>query len=143
MSAAMEAAISTCVPGEVVTVRIAIVDDHWILRQGLRALLEIEADLSVVGEAGSAKDALELVRRTQPTVVLSDIALPDQSGLTLIGEIQRCCPTARILMLTAYCSDDYIRVALNARADGYILKAASRAELLYAIRAVARGEKFL
>jgi DNA-binding NarL/FixJ family response regulator len=123
--------------------RIAIVDDHSILRQGLRALLEIEADLDVVGEAGTARDAVDLVRRTQPSVVLSDISLPDQSGLTLIGQLQQCCPGARILMLTAYCSEDYIRAAINSRADGYILKDATRTELLYAIRAVARGEKFL
>jgi len=129
--------------GEQAHVRLAIVDDHIILRQGLRALLEIEPDLDVVGEAGTAKDAVDLVRRTQPSVVLSDIALPDQSGLALIGQLQLCCPGARILMLTAYCSEDYIRVALSSHADGYILKDASRAELLYAIRAVARGEKFL
>ena len=125
------------------TVRIAIVDDHIILRQGLRALLEIEGDLDVVGEAGSAREAIDLVRRTQPGVILSDIALPDQSGLALIAQLQQCCPHARILILSAYGSEDYIRAALNARADGYVLKDASRAELLYAIRAVARGEKFL
>ena len=68
--------------------RVAIIDDHIILRQGLRALLEIESDLEIVGEAGTATDAVELVRRTQPSVVLSDIALPDQSGLALIGQLQ-------------------------------------------------------
>lgn len=125
------------------SLRLAIVDDHIILRQGLRALLEIESDLTVVGEAGTAKEAIELVRRTQPALVLSDIALPDQSGLALIGQLRACCPELKILMLTAYCSEDYIRVALSSRADGYVLKDATRAELLYAIRAVARGEKFL
>ena len=139
----MDSTVSARGSADPENVRVAIIDDHIILRQGLRALLEIESDLEVVGEAGTAKDALELVRRTQPSVVLSDIALPDQSGLALIGQLQHCCPTARILMFTAYCSEDYIRVALNSRADGYILKDASRAELLYAIRAVARGEKFL
>jgi len=143
MGVAMDASMSTRETDRASHVRVAIVDDHIILRQGLRALLEIESDMCVVGEAGTAKDALDLVHRTQPTVVLSDIALPDQSGLTLIRELQHRCPSARILMLTAYCSEDYIRVALNSRADGYILKDASRAELLYAIRAVARGERFL
>jgi DNA-binding NarL/FixJ family response regulator len=143
MSAVMKTSVFTGGSDDPASVRVALVDDHIILRQGLRALLEIESDMEVVGEAGTAKDALELVRRTQPTVVLSDIALPDQSGLALIAQLQQCCPTARIVMLTAYCSQDYIRVALNSRADGYILKDASRAELLYAIRAVARGERYL
>jgi DNA-binding NarL/FixJ family response regulator len=143
MSAAIDTFRSTVGSDDQPRLRLAIVDDHAILRQGLRALLEIEPDLEVVGEAGTARDAVDLVSRTQPSLVLSDIALPDQSGLALIGQLQSCCPTARILMLTAYCSEDYIRVALNSHADGYILKDASRAELLYAIRAVGRGEKFL
>jgi DNA-binding NarL/FixJ family response regulator len=143
MSAAMD--IFGSAPGseDSAKVRIAIVDDHIILRQGLRALLDIEPDLEVVGEAGNAQDALELVRRTQPSLVLSDIALPGQSGLALIGQLQHCCPMVKVLMLTAYCSEDYVRVALNSGADGYVLKDASRVELLYAIRAVARGDKFL
>ncbi len=124
-------------------VRIAIVDDHIILRQGLRALLEIEADLEIVGEAGTAAEAQELVRRTQPALVLSDISLPDKSGLALISDLRALCPRVRILMLTAYSSEDYIRVALNSNADGYVLKDSSRAELLHAIRAVACGERYV
>ncbi|MCC7199296.1 MAG: response regulator transcription factor [Gammaproteobacteria bacterium] len=124
-------------------VRIAIVDDHIILRQGLRALLEIETDLEIVGEAGTAADAVELVRRTQPAVVLSDISLPDKSGLALISDLRALCPSIRILMLTAYSSEDYIRVALNSNADGYVLKDSSRAELLGAIRAISRGDRYV
>lgn len=123
--------------------RLVIIDDHIILRQGLRALLEIEPDLDIVGEAGTATDAVELVRRTRPSMVMSDIALPDRSGLGLISELRVCCPGVRILLLTAYSSGDYIRVALSSHADGYVLKESSRAELLYAIRAVAKGETYI
>jgi DNA-binding NarL/FixJ family response regulator len=128
---------------EQVSLRLVIIDDHIILRQGLRALLEIEPDLVIVGEAGTADEALELVGRTEPALVLSDIALPDRSGLALIGELRARCPGIRILMLTAYSGEDYIRAALNTHADGYVLKDASRAELLHAIRAVAKGEKYV
>ncbi len=123
--------------------RLAIVDDHIILRQGLRALLEIESDLAIVGEAGTATEAVELVRRTQPAVVISDIALPDKSGLDLMADLRVCSAGVRILILSAYSTEDYIRVALNSRADGYVLKESSRAELLYAIRAVAKGETYV
>lgn len=124
-------------------VRVAIVDDHAILRQGLRALLEMESDLEVVGEAADTQGALALVRETRPDIVLSDVALPGRSGLDIIGELRACCPSLRILVLTAHGSEEYIRVALNARADGYVLKESSREELLLAIRSVARGEQFL
>lgn len=123
--------------------RLAIVDDHIILRQGLRALLEIESDLAIVGEAGTATEAIELARRAQPAIVISDIALPDRSGLGLMRELRACCPGVRILILTAYSTEDYIRAALNAHTDGYVLKESSRAELLYAIRAVAKGETYI
>jgi DNA-binding NarL/FixJ family response regulator len=123
--------------------RMVIVDDHIILRQGLRSLLEIEPDLDIVGEAGTAAEALELVSRTQPAVVICDIALPDKSGLGLMGDLRACCAGIRVLILTAYSTEDYIRVALKSRADGYVLKESSRAELLYAIRAVAKGETYV
>jgi DNA-binding NarL/FixJ family response regulator len=123
--------------------RLAIVDDHLILRQGLKALLEMESDLVVVGEAGDSASALELVRQERPDVVISDIALPGRSGLDIIGELRSCCPQVRILVLTAHGSEEYIRVALNARADGYVLKDSSREELLHAIRLVAKGERYL
>lgn len=145
-----------CVPNELLTdagrieavpakarLRLALVDDHLILRQGLRALLEMEMDLEVVGEAGDTASAIELVRLTRPDVVISDIALPGRSGLEIIGELRACCPELRVLVLSAHGSEEYIRVALDARADGYVLKDSSREELLYAIRKVARGEQYL
>jgi DNA-binding NarL/FixJ family response regulator len=123
--------------------RLVLVDDHIILREGLRALLEIESDLAIAGEAGSAAEAAELVSRTQPAVAICDIALPDKSGLELMAELRACCPGVKILILTAYSTEDYIRVALNSHGHGYVLKESSRAELLHAIRAVGKGEKYV
>lgn len=124
-------------------IRLVLVDDHLIVRQGLQALLEMEPDLEVVGEAGDSAGALSLVRQMRPDVVVSDIAMPGMSGIAVIGDLRACCPQLRILILTAHGSEEYIRVALNAQADGYVLKDSSREELLHAIRLVAKGEQYL
>lgn len=123
--------------------RLVLVDDHVILRQGLRALLELELDIEVIGEAGDAASAIELVLRTQPALVICDIGLPGRSGLEIIGELRAGCPDLKVLVLSAHGSEEYIRVALNARADGFVLKDSSREELLQAIRNVAKGEQYL
>ena len=123
--------------------RLALIDDHLILRQGLRALLEMEPDLEIVGEAGDSAGAIELVNRTQPDLLISDIGLPGKSGLEIIGELRASCPNLKVLILSAHGSEEYIRVALNAHADGFVLKDSSREELLQAIRQVAKGEQYL
>ncbi|MEZ5500664.1 MAG: response regulator transcription factor [Steroidobacteraceae bacterium] len=124
-------------------IRLVLVDDHPILRQGLRALLELEADIVVVGEAGDAEEACNVVGRTEPDLVISDIGLTESSGIDLIAQLRRVLPQLRILMLSAHCSEEYIRASFAAQADGYILKDSSRAELLVGIRKVARGERYL
>jgi DNA-binding NarL/FixJ family response regulator len=123
--------------------RIVLVEDHAILREGLKALIEIEPDFEVVGDFGCVEESLEELRRLQPSLVLTDLALPGRSGFDLLGDIRKCCPTARKLVLTAHNSEEYIRAALNAGADGYVLKDANRVELLLAIRTVAAGQQFL
>jgi len=138
----VEAATSGPAP-ESRRLRLVLVDDHLILRQGLRALLELETDLEVIGEAGDTAGAIELIKRTQPDVVISDIGLPGRSGLEIISELRACCPELKVLVLSAHGSEEYIRVALNARANGYVLKDSSREELLLAIRKVAMGEQYL
>ncbi|HLQ12103.1 MAG TPA: response regulator transcription factor [Steroidobacteraceae bacterium] len=120
-----------------------LVDDHAILREGLRALLELESDLTVVGEAGTFEVALECAARLQPDVVLSDIGLPGRSGLLLVREIRRVCPTTRVVLLTAHGTEEYIRAGLDAEADGYVLKDSGHGELLMAIRTVAAGKQYL
>ena len=120
-----------------------LVDDHAILREGLRALLELESDLTIVGEAGTFERALECAARLQPDVVLSDIGLPGRSGLLLVREIRKVCPTTRIVLLTAHGTEEYIRAGLDAEADGYVLKDSGHGELLTAIRTVAAGKQYL
>jgi two-component system response regulator NreC len=122
---------------------LVLVDDHAILREGLRALLELELDLTVVGEAACCKDALELIPRLRPDVVLTDIGMPGQSGLSMVRELRSQCPDTRIILLTAHASEEYIRAALDAQTDGYVLKDSGHAELIAAIRTVSRGERYM
>ena len=123
--------------------RLVLVEDHAILREGLRALLELEPDLRVAGESTNGIDAVEVVRNLVPSLVITDIALPGRSGIELIGCLRQVQPTLKILVLTAHNSEEYIRAALNAGADGYVLKDASRVELLQAVRAILSGQTFL
>ncbi len=123
--------------------KLLLVDDHTILREGLRSLLELQPDLHLVGEAGTFEEAIELATRLQPDVVLTDIGLPGRSGLLLVRELRKVCPAARIVLLTAHASEEYIRAGLDAKVDGYVLKDSGHAELVTAIRTVAKGQQFL
>ena len=123
--------------------RLLLVDDHTILREGLRALLALQADLQVVAAVGTFEEAVESATRLQPDIVLTDIGLPGRSGLLLVRELRRVCPAARIVLLTAHCSEEYIRAGLDACADGYVLKDCCHDELIAGIRAVAGGQHFL
>ena len=124
-------------------VRLLLVEDHLVLREGLRALLEINADLEIVGEASTVAVALELIDRLQPTIVLTDIALPDRSGIALVNELRERRSPCLSVMLTAYKTEEYIRAALDAGARGYILKDASSSELIQGLRTIASGQRFL
>ncbi len=123
--------------------RLLLVDDHAILRMGLRTLLEIESDLEIVAEAGDAEEALALVAKHKPDLVVSDLALPGRSGLELLGDLRARHPETRIVILTMHYSEEYIRVCLAKGALGYVLKDSNRVELLQAIRAVHQGNQFL
>jgi DNA-binding NarL/FixJ family response regulator len=124
-------------------IRIVLVEDHAILREGLKALIEIEADFEIVGEFGSVNESLDGILELQPDLVVADLELPGRSGVELLGEIQRLSPMTRKLVLTAHEDEQYIRSALNAGANGYVLKDANCAELMLAIRIVAAGQQFL
>ena len=124
-------------------IRIVLVEDHAILREGLKALIEIEPDFDLVGEFGSVEDSLEGIGRLQPDLVLTDLALPGRSGIELLAEIQRLSPLTRKLVLTAHENEEYVRAALCAGANGYVLKDANSAELMLAIRTVSVGQQFL
>jgi DNA-binding NarL/FixJ family response regulator len=123
--------------------RIVLIEGHAILRDGLRALLELESDLTVAGSVGDAASALRVLREVQPELVITDVALPDRSGIALIGELLLTFRGLRVLVLTAHGTKEYIRAALKAGAHGYVLKDSSRADLIRAIRAVMSGRRYL
>ncbi len=121
-------------------IRILIADDHAVVREGLRALIETEPGMILVGEAADGVDAVRKARAVGPDVVLLDLVMPRKSGIEAIGEIKRAMPSARILVLTSFAEDDKVFPAIKAGAHGYLLKDTSPHELLRAIRAVHRGE---
>ena len=129
--------------GDLTQNTLVLVEDHAILREGLRALLELEPDLRIVGEATNGADALAAIELANPSLVITDIALPGGSGIELISRLRMSRRQLKILVLTAHNSEEYIRAALNAGADGYVLKDATRADLLQAIRAVLSGQTYL
>ncbi len=123
--------------------RILLVDDHTILRVGLRAYLRYHDDMEVVGEARNGVEAAELARELRPDVVLMDIAMPDMNGIQATSAILQEQPATRVLILTQHENPQYVLQLLQAGAAGYVLKDVLGTELLTAIRTVARGETFL
>ena len=124
-------------------IRVLIVDDHAMFRQGIRALLEGCDDVEIVGEATEGKEAIEKVRQLGPQVVLMDIAMPAMGGLEATRRIQKESPNVKVLVLTQYEDSEYILSLLRAGAKGYISKTATASELTSAIRAIHKGESFL
>jgi DNA-binding NarL/FixJ family response regulator len=119
------------------SIRILLVDDHQVVREGLRRMLELEADLKVVGEAADAKEALTQVKLLSPEVILMDIKMPGVDGIELTRQLKQQDPSCNIIMLTLY--DEYLTQAIEAGATGYLLKDIKGEELIRAIRAVHQG----
>jgi two-component system, NarL family, response regulator DevR len=123
--------------------RILLVDDHEVVRLGLKALLERHPQFEVVGEAGTAREALEQVSRIRPDVVLMDIRLPGTSGIEACEEITKNYPNTKVVMLTSYAEDEMLFSAIRAGASGYVLKQIGAEDLVRAIESVGRGEATL
>jgi DNA-binding NarL/FixJ family response regulator len=123
--------------------RVIIVEDHILLRAGLRALLSQEADIEVVGESDNGRDALRAIGNLSPHLVLMDLTMPGTNGIEAIADIKRRYPTVRVLVLTIHKTDEYIQESLKAGADGYILKDATQDELRIAVRTVLAGKSYL
>jgi len=117
-------------------IRVVVVDDHTLMRQGLVGLLDEEPDLVVVGQAGDASTALEMIEAARPDVVLMDVGLPDVSGLDLTARVKRSVPDTQVLIVTMHEREDYLFEALRAGATGYVLKGADVQDLLAAVRTV-------
>jgi two-component system response regulator DevR len=123
--------------------RVLLVDDHEVVRLGLMTLINDQDDLEVVGEAGTAADAVRQVERLQPDVVLMDIRIPGEGGIEATHQITEAFPETRVVMLTSFADDELVFRAVRAGAAGYVLKQIGNEELLRAIRAAARGEALL
>jgi DNA-binding NarL/FixJ family response regulator len=120
-----------------------LLDDHEIVRRGLRELLEQESDLEIVGEAGTAEEALSRIPPTRPDVALLDVRLPDGDGIEVCREIRSAHPEIRCLMLTSFADDEALFSAIMAGASGYLLKQVKGNDLIDAIRRVGNGESLL
>jgi two-component system, NarL family, response regulator LiaR len=124
-------------------VRVLIVEDHVFVREGTRELIQRDPAVEVVGEAGTAEEALTLTERLRPDVVLLDLALPDRNGIDVLPALCEKAPDARIVVLSAYDDGDYVVAAIEAGAAGYLLKTARGQEVVEAIHAVGRGQVVL
>ena len=125
------------------TTRLLLVDDHAVVRSGLRMLLENERDVEIIGEAGSAREAIEATKQLSPNVILMDIGLPDLSGIDATREIKKQFPDVAVVALTIHEDEEYFFKMLEAGATGYVPKRAAPDELLTAIRAAATGQVYL
>ena len=125
------------------TIRVVVVDDHTLVRQGIVGLLASQSDIEVVGQAGNAREAMTVIASVAPDVVLMDIAMPGQSGLDATREIRDRFPAVQVLVVTIHDREDYLFQALRAGAAGYVLKGAEVHDLLEAVRTAQRGEVYL
>ena len=121
---------------------VLLADDHTIVRQGLRSLLEAEEDISVVGEAENGRQAVQMAKRLQPEVVVMDIAMPQLNGLEATRQVTKECPKSKVLILSSYSDDEYVQQLTEAGASGYLVKQTAAKDLVMAIREVKKGNAF-
>ena len=124
------------------SIRVLLVDDHPVVREGLRRMLEVDDDIEVVGEAASGKEALARIAITSPSIVLLDMRMPGMEGIETIRRIKERCPGTNIIVLTLY-GDQYLSQAIEAGAVGYLVKDVGSEELIRSIRAVDKGQSIL
>ncbi|MEO8291017.1 MAG: response regulator transcription factor [Gaiellaceae bacterium] len=124
-------------------IRVLIVDDHAVVRTGLRKVLESEADIEVVGEAGDARNAVFQTRATKPDVILMDVVMPGKTGIEAIPDVLHDAPEAKVLILSMQDDPRYVREAFDAGASGYVLKEAVDSDVVAAIRDVAGGGRYV
>lgn len=125
------------------TIRVLLADDHALLRAGLRALIDAEPDMTVVGEAGDGAEAVRLAERLRPDVVVMDISMPVMDGLEATRRLGEALPATRVLVLTMHAEEQYLLKVLEVGGSGYVLKASADTELMAAIRVVHSGQAYL
>lgn len=123
-------------------IRVLLADDHTVVRQGLRVLLEAEADIEVVGEAGSGREAVQLTKKLLPDVVVMDIAMPSLNGVEATRQITKEVPNVKLLILSSYNDDEYVHQVTGAGATGYLLKQTAATDLIKAVRETRNGNAF-
>ncbi len=124
-------------------IRVVLIDDHTVLREGLKLLLSLEPDLEVVGDASSGEEGLLTVERVHPRVVVTDVGLPDIDGIEVTRRLREDFPDTRVLVLTVHDEDTYVFALMQAGASGYLVKNAAANDLVHAIRTVAAGRPWL
>jgi len=122
---------------------IVLADDHQVVRQGLKALLEAESDLRVVGEAGDGLQAIRRVELTSPKVLVLDLMMPGLNGLDVIPQVKKCSPHTQVVILSMYSNEAYVLEALSSGASAYVLKDSSSGDLVHAVREAAAGRRYL
>jgi DNA-binding NarL/FixJ family response regulator len=124
-------------------IRALLVDDHAVVRDGLRALLQAQPDMEVVGDASDGRDAVSQARQLHPDVVIMDIAMPTMNGVEATYQVRHACPSAQVVILSMHCTPEHIFQGLQAGARGYLLKESAGAEVVDAVRAVHSGDRYL
>jgi DNA-binding NarL/FixJ family response regulator len=124
-------------------VRVLLADDHAVVRDGLRVLLEAQSDIRVVGNAGNGREVVRLAQQTHPDVIVMDIAMPELNGIEATLQVKDVCPNAQVLVLSMHSTTEHIFRALQAGARGYLLKDSAGAEVVDAVRAVHAGRRYL
>jgi len=123
--------------------RVVIAEDHTIVREGLRALLSSAPDLEIVGEAGDGREAIECAEKLTPDLIVTDLSMPRMNGMEAVKEIKKRSAATKILVLTVHKTEEYILAALQAGADGYLLKDSTHAELLLAVKHIMAGRRYI
>jgi two-component system, NarL family, response regulator NreC len=124
-------------------IRILLADDHAVVRQGFKMILDAQPDMEIVGEAGNGREAVELIEKLKPDVVVMDVAMPELNGIEATRRVAGSVPHARVVALSMHKDSVYVREVLRAGARGYLLKDSGAGDLVSAVRAVARGEGYL
>jgi DNA-binding NarL/FixJ family response regulator len=123
-------------------IRVLLVEDHTVVRQGLRRILEIDPQIEIVGEVGDGRAALDIVRRLRPTVAIVDISLPNLNGIEVTRHLAKASPETKVLILSMHTDDGYVRQSLKAGARGYLLKDADDQDLIKAVTALSAGGSY-